>query len=320
MINRRQFLETTAALIGSSPVCSALAQQNETAEVFFSKEISPQSLIKMFKLVGGNLNGKIAIKLHTGEPHGPNIIPPSWVQKLQEQIPNSTIVECNVLYGSPRQTTKGHRETLKANGWNFSRVDIMDEDGEAELPSNGAKYVKSFRVGKNFLNYDSMLVLTHFKGHTMGGFGGSMKNIAIGCGSSGPEGGKAQLHGLLDHNGRWIRGEELMERMADGAKAITDHFGKKIVYINVLRKMSVDCDCAGTSAAEPTAPDIGILASTDLLAIDQASVDLIKALPEEQKRDLMERITSRKGLCQLSAMKERKIGHDQYKLIDIDKA
>ena len=312
MINRRQFLETTAALIGSSPVCSALAQQNETAEVFFSKDISPQSLIKMFKLVGGNLNGKIAIKLHTGEPHGPNIIPPSWVQKLQEQIPNSTIVECNVLYGGSRQTTKGHRETLKTNGWNFSRVDIMDEDGYAELPSNGAKYVKSFRVGKNLLNYDSMLVLTHFSG--------SMKNIAIGCGSSGPEGGKAQLHGLLDHNGQWIRGEELMERMADGAKAITDHFGKRIVYINVLRKMSVDCDCSGTSAAEPTTPDIGILASTDLLAIDQASVDLIKALPEEQKRDLMERITSRKGLCQLSAMKERKIGHDQYKLIDIDKS
>ncbi|WP_290097820.1 DUF362 domain-containing protein, partial [Turicimonas muris] len=127
-------------------------------------------------------------------------------------------------------------------------------------------------------------------------------------------------HGLLDHNGQWIRGEELMERMADGAKAITDHFGKKIVYINVLRKMSVDCDCAGTSAAEPTAPDIGILASTDLLAIDQASIDLIKALPEGQNRDLMERITSRKGLRQLSAMKERKMGHDQYKLIDINKA
>lgn len=135
MINRRQFLETTAALIGSSPVYSAFAQQNKTAEVFFSKEISPQSLIKMFKLVGGNLNGKIAIKLHTGEPHGPNIIPSPWVQKLQEQIPDSTIVECNVLYGSPRQTSKGHRETLKINGWNFSRVDIMDEDGEAELPS-----------------------------------------------------------------------------------------------------------------------------------------------------------------------------------------
>ncbi len=133
----------------------------------------------MFKLVGGNLNGKIAIKLHTGEPHGPNIIPSPWVQKLQEQIPDSTIVECNVLYGSPRQTSKGHRETLKINGWNFSRVDIMDEDGEAELPSNGAKYVKRFRVGKNLLNYDSMLVLTHFKGHTMGGFGGSMKTSPL---------------------------------------------------------------------------------------------------------------------------------------------
>ena len=200
-MNRRGFLKTTAAVVTTAHVSEALAQPTKQTEVFFTKEISP----------------------------------PAWVQKLQEYIPNSTIVECNVLYGSPRQSTAGHRQTLKTNGWTFSHVDIMDEDGEVELPSTGAKFVKSFKVGKNLLSYDSMLVLTHFKGHEMGGFGGSMKNIAIGCGSSGPEGGKAQLHGLLDHNGSWIRGEEFMERMADGAKAITDHFGKKIVYINVLR-------------------------------------------------------------------------------------
>lgn len=318
MINRRSFLKTTAAVAAVSPVHVALAQQTEQAEVFFTKDISPESIIKMYKLVSGNLDGKIAIKLHTGEPHGPNIIPPAWVQKLQEQIPNSTIVECNVLYGSPRQTTAGHRETLKTNGWTFSPVDIMDEYGEVVLPSKDAKYVKNFKVGKGLINYDSMLVLTHFKGHTMGGFGGSMKNIAIGCGSGGPEGGKAQLHGLLDHNGQWIRGNEFMERMADGAHAITDHFGKKIVYINVMRRMSVDGDCAGTSAAEPVAPDIGVLASTDILAIDQACIDLVKALPEAQKKDLMERIVSRSGLHQLTAMKERKMGTDNYKLINVD--
>ena len=168
-------------------------------------------------------------------------------------------------------------------------------------------------VGKNLLNYDSMLVLTHFKGHVMGGFGGSLKNIAVGCASG--KTGKAQLHS--DGTNLWAGGPLFMERMVEGGKAITTHFKGHMAYINVLRRMSVDCDCAGTSAAEPTAPDIGILASTDLLAVDQASVDMVYALPEQQRRDLVERIESRSGLRQLEYMETLGMGHARYDLVSL---
>ena len=261
-----------------------------------------------------NVRCKIAIKLHTGEPHGPNILPREMVRGFQANIPDSSIVECNVLYPSPRQTTEGHRETLRTNGWTFCPVDIMDEDGDVSLPIPGGKWLTELSVGKHILNYDAMLVLTHFKGHTVGGFGGSLKNISIGCASG--KLGKQQIH-QLPGDGTWPGGPLFMERMVEGGKAITNHFGQHITYINVLRNMSVDCDCAGLGAAAPTTPDLGIIASTDILAVDQASVDMVYALPEAQRRDLVERIESRSGLRQLEYMKLQGMGNNQYDLITV---
>lgn len=264
-VNRRQFIKAGSLALGSLAVHGLPLQARpaeDKATVYFTPEITTESLLRIYERVCAPLQGRIAIKLHTGEPHGPNILPRDMVRALQARIPKSSIVECNVLYPSPRQTTEGHRETLRTNGWTFCPVDIMDADGEVSLPIPGGRHLKEVAVGKNLLNYDSMLVLTHFKGHVMGGFGGSLKNIAIGCASG--KTGKAQLHS--DGTNLWAGGPLFMERMVEGGKAITTHFKGHMAYINVLRRMSVDCDCAGTSAAEPTAPDIGILASTGLLA------------------------------------------------------
>ena len=278
-----------------------------------SGEKDVEHLIQLYQKVNGDITGKVAIKLHSGEPHGPNIIPPSMVKPFKEQIPNSTIIEANTAYGGARSTTSRHRDTLKTNGWDFSTIDIIDEDGDVNFPVNGGLHLKEVAMGSHLTNYDSLVVLTHFKGHAMGGFGGSLKNIAIGCASGAK--GKLQVHGVQDY-GKWVNGELLMELMADSGKAICDHFGKHITFINVMRRMSVDCDCAGTSAAEPTMADIGILASTDILAIDQACVDLVYAAPDS--KDLRERIESRKGLRQLSAMNELKMGNKNYDLISIN--
>ncbi len=236
---------------------------------------------------------------------------------LQQHIPNSTLVETNTLYRGNRRTTAEHRETLKINGWDFCPVDIMDENGALMIPIKGGKRFKEMSVGKHMLNYDSMVVLTHFKGHASGGFGGSLKNIAIGC-ADGPI-GKKMIHAAPDdeHYELWLKGEPFQENMVESAKATIDYFGKRIVYINVLRNMSVDCDCAGIKAAPVKARNLGILASTDLLAVDQASIDMVYKLPEEELKDLRERIESRKGLRQLSYMKEMKMGNDRYELITV---
>ncbi len=294
-------------------------QTNETKNkpvVYFTEDISPEGLVKIYDKISQNIDGKVAIKFHTGEPHGPNILPVPMVKALWEHIPNSRLVETNVFYDSPRQTTKGHRETLKINGWTFTEVDIMDEDGTIMLPIKGGKHFKEMSMGSHILNYDSLVVLTHFKGHAMGGYGGSMKNIAIGMADG--KIGKKMIHQKGDN--QWgYTGGIFQERMAESAKATVDHFGDKIVYINVLRRMSVDCDCAGTSAAEPKAHDIGILASTDLMAVDQASLDQVYALPEHEGHDLKERIESREGLRQISYMKELGMGTGEYTLVNIDK-
>ena len=308
-----------APVVGSTKLETGMQSVGSHAKVYFTKKIDAKHLIMLYHLINESIYGKVAIKLHTGEKHGPNILPRDMVQALQAQIPNSTIVETNTLYQGDRYTTEGHLETLKVNGWTFCPVDIMDADGTVELPVRGGKHFKTVSMGKNIVNYDSMLVLTHFKGHAMGGFGGSMKNIAIGCADG--RIGKAQVHGVDKDNlpadwNVWPAKETLMENMAESAKATIDYFGKHIVYINVLRRMSVDCDCAGVIAAEPTIPDIGILASTDILAIDQASVDLVYA--EMNNMDLEERIESRHGLHQLTAMRELKMGNDKYELISVD--
>ena len=290
----------------------------EESTVYFTRDLSAEGLRKIFQRVAEPLTGKIGIKLHTGEPHGPNIIPRPWVKALiKNDLPEANIVETNTYYEGGRYTTERHRETLKTNGWTFCPVDIMDEDGTVALPVKGGKWFNEMYMGKNILNYDSLFVLTHFKGHTMGGFGGSNKNIGIGCADG--RIGKKMIHTAEGSSDMWsIAQEELMERMTESSKATVDHFKDHITFINVLRNMSVSCDCEGVDAAPVVTPNIGILASKDILAIDQASVDLVYALKEDEHHDLVERIETRHGLRQLTYMKELGMGNDRYKLIDID--
>ena len=286
--------------------------------VYFTRDLSAEGLRKMFSLVGEKITGRIGIKLHTGEPEGPNIIPRSWVEALvKNDLPEAVIVETNTYYEGDRYTTEQHHRTIKTNGWTFCPVDIMDEEGTAVLPVKGGKWFTEMHMGKNILNYDSLLVLTHFKGHTMGGFGGSVKNIGIGCADG--RIGKGMIHTAAGSDDMWsIAEEEFMERMTESAKAVVDHFGENICYINVLRNMSVSCDCEGIEAAPVVTPNIGIVASLDIFAADQASVDMVYALKEEEHHDLVERIESRHGLRQLSYMKELGMGNERYHLIDID--
>lgn len=290
----------------------------EESAVYFTRDLSAEGLRKIFARVSGNMTGKVGIKLHTGEPHGPNIIPHDWVESLiKKDLPEAAILETNTYYEGGRYTTEQHRETLKVNGWTFCPVDILDEEGTAALPVSGGKWFTEMHMGKNILNYDSLFVLTHFKGHTMGGFGGSNKNIGIGCADG--RIGKGMIHTTPGSEDLWdISKEEFMERMTESAKAVVDHFGQHISFVNVLRNMSVSCDCEGVGAEPVVTPNIGILASRDILAVDQASVDLVYALKEEDRKALVERMKSRHGLRQLTFMKELKMGNDRYQLIDID--
>lgn len=286
--------------------------------VYFTRDLSAEGLRKIYARISSCLTGKVGIKLHTGEPHGPNIIPRPWVEELiRKELPEAAIVETNTYYDGGRYTTEDHRETLKTNGWTFCPVDIMDEDGTTALPVKGGKWFAELEMGKNILNYDSLFVLTHFKGHSKGGFGGSNKNIGIGCADG--RIGKARIHTTPGSDDQWdISDEEFMERMTESAKAVADHFGEHISYINVMRNMSVSCDCEGTAAEPVVTPNVGILASLDILAVDQASVDLVYAMKEEEHHALVERIESRHGLRQLTYMKELHMGNDRYHLIDID--
>lgn len=290
----------------------------EESVVYFTKDLSAEGLRRIFERVSGGLTGKVGIKLHTGEKHGPNIIPRPWVESLvKNDLPDASIVETNTYYEGDRYTTEQHRETLKVNGWTFCPVDIMDEDGTVFLPVKDGKWFTQMSMGKNLTNYDSLFVLTHFKGHTQGGFGGSAKNIGIGCADG--RVGKAMIHTTPGSDDMWdIAKEEFMERMMESAKAVVDHFGEHITFVNVLRNMSVSCDCEGCAAMPVVTPNIGILASNDILAIDQASVDLVYALKEDEHKDLVERMESRHGLRQLTYMKELHMGNDRYHLIDID--
>ena len=306
-----------SAIGGMSEMCSISDLQRSKSQVFFTQNISSDGLLRIYSKISAGIKGKVAIKIHTGEPHDPNILPREFVKALQQNIPNSNLVETNTLYKGNRHTTADHRETLKINGWTFCQVDILDESGAVMIPIEGGKYFSEMSVGKHMLNYDSMVVLTHFKGHDMGGFGGSIKNIAIGCADGAI--GKRMIHGAkdVDDYQSWVLGDALMENMVESAKATIDHFSNRIVYINVLRNMSVDCDCVGVSAAPVKARDLGILASTDILAVDQASIEMVYKLPAAELHDLKERIESRKGLRQLSYMKELKMGNSEYELISV---
>lgn len=292
-------------------------RDGETSTVYFTRDLSAEGLRKLYARVNAGIGGKVAIKLHTGEPNGPNIIPRPWVQELIEQdLPDATIVETNAYYEGGRYTTEQHRQTIETNGWTFAPVDIMDEDGTAELPVVGGKWFDHMTVGSHLLDYDSLLVLTHFKGHAMGGFGGSNKNIGIGCADG--RIGKRDIHTRPGGSQWGIDMEELHERFSESSKATCDHFGEHITFINVLRNMSVSCDCEGTAAAPVVTPNIGILASTDIVAIDAASVDLVYALSEEDRHDLVERIETRHGHRQISYMRELGMGNWRYELVDVD--
>jgi uncharacterized protein len=331
-ILRRTFLKESAIALGGVALFNGIAQADTVqskSQVFFTRDISVSGLLSIYSKINQGMTGKVAIKLHTGEPHGPNLLPIELIRGLQPHIANSTIVECNVLYSSPRQKTETHRETLKTNGFDFCPVDIMDADGDAMLPVPGMReflngyspfaakkppftpgiHLTEIAVGKHLVDYDSLFVYTHFKGHTMGGFGGSLKNIAIGCASG--QVGKRQIHG-----DGWPRGPLFLERMVESGKGITEHFGSHITYINVLKNISVDCDC-DAHGAKPTCNDIGILGSCDILAIDKASIDLVYAQPEMQRHDIVERIESRDGLHQLEYMKALRMGNDQYELVTL---
>jgi uncharacterized protein len=332
---RRSFLKGGAVALGAfalgglKGVGSAFAATPTKSQVFFTRDISLKGLLRIYAQVNQGLTGRIGIKLHTGEPHGANLLPRELIKGLQAQVAKSTLVEANVLYPSPRKVTKTHQETLKINGFDFCAVDILDADGGVTLPIPGMRefldkysapsltqrpftpgvHLMEVTVGKNLLAYDSLLVYTHFKGHTSGGFGGSLKNIAIGCASG--QVGKRQIHGE-----GWPKGPLFLERMVESGKAVTSHFGPRITYVNVLKNISVDCDCNGRGA-KPTCDDIGILGSRDILAIDKASVDLVYALPKDQRRDIVERIESRSGLHQLEYMKVLQMGNEQYELIRV---
>lgn len=335
-LSRRALLKGIATAFGGAAIAdlrmdaAGTKQASAKSPVYFTRDLSVAGLLKIYAKINGGLTGKVAIKLHTGEPHGPNLLPIELIKGLQPQIRSSTIVGCNVLYPSPRQKTETHRETIKTNHFDFCPVDIMDAEGDAGLPVPGIKellaqdpsttvdgaplytpgqHLTEVAVGKNLLQYDSLFVYTHFKGHAMGGFGGSLKNIAIGCASG--KVGKAQVHGE-----GWPTGPLFLERMVESGKAITAHFGQHIAYVNVLKNISVDCDC-DAHGRPPTCKDIGILGSRDILAIDKASVDMIYQLPTGQRRDIVERIESRSGLRQLEYMKTLKMGNHQYELIEV---
>ncbi len=267
----------------------------DSSVVFFTRDLSEEGLKKIYDRVSSVLTGRVAIKLHTGEAEGPNIIPRPWVRELIEtRLPEAAIIETNTYYEGSRYTTEAHRKTLEINGWTFCPVDIT----------------------KSMLNYDSLLVLTHFKGHVMGGFGGSNKNIGIGCADG--RIGKKEIHSYPD-GGMWsIAEEELMERISESTKATVDFFAPHVCFINTMRNMSVSCDCEGPEAEPVVTPDVGFVASLDILAADSACMDLIYSLPDGGGKALIERVESRHGLRQLSYMKELGMGHDRYTLIDID--
>ena len=265
--------------------------------------------------IGVELPGKVAVKVHSGEVGNQNFIRPSFMKPMVDHV-KGTIVECNAAYEGKRNTTDAHWETMKLHGWtDIAPVDIMDEEGEMELPVPEGKRIQVNYVGAHLANYDSMLVLSHFKGHPMGGFGGALKNISIGIASSH---GKAYIHGSGKPEEIWTGDHDsFLESMADADKSIVKHFGDKIAFINVMRNMSVDCDCVA-KAADPCMKDIGILASLDPVALDQACIDMVYQSDDPGKAELIERIESRNGTLTIKAAEAVGVGTREYELVNVD--
>lgn len=285
------------------------------SKVYFTEDISSQSLQKIYHAVGVNLQGKVAVKLSTGEPGGHNFLKPEMIKALVQEL-NGTIVECNTAYGGKRCNTEDHWKVMKAHGFaDIAPCDIMDENGEIALPVNGGKHLKENYVGEHFKNYNSMLILSHFKGHLMGGFGGALKNMSIGIASSN---GKAYIHGAGDPAKIWsCEQDKFLESMAEACKSVIDYMGaENIVYINVANRLSVDCDC-DSNPKEPEMADIGIFASTDPVAVDQACVDAIYNSPDPGKAALIERMESRHGIHTVETAAALGLGSRQYEIVKI---
>ena len=285
--------------------------QDAPAKVYFISDISPEALIKAYEALGVELSGRVGVKMSTGESENSNYLRPALIGDLVHLV-NGTIVECNTAYGGSRASTAMHRQQAKDNGLlDMAELDILDEEGSMEIPIEGGQRIEVDYVGSHFANYDSYLVLNHFKGHAMAGFGGAIKNISIGFGSSM---GKVWIHsgGTRTSGSIWGETDPFLEAMADAAKGVDQYMGENIVYISVLNRLSVDCDCDG-SPAEPDMHDIGILASTDPLAIDQAAIDLVYLMPDSGS--LIRRIESRNGLHTLEAGESIGLGSRQYQLV-----
>lgn len=286
----------------------------EKAKVYMTKTMTPQALVKMYEALGISLNGKVAVKIHSGEVGNQNFIRPAFMEQMIHHV-NGTIVECNTAYEGKRDTTEAHKETMKLHGWSaIADVDIMDETDEIALPVANGFHLKENYVGANLRNYDSMLVLSHFKGHPMGGYGGALKNISIGIASSH---GKAHIHGVGDPQQIWTADHDsFLESMADAAESITTYFQDRIVYINIMMNMSVDCDCCAV-AEDPAIADIGILSSLDPVALDQACLDMVYHCDDPNKGHLIERIESRNGVHTIEAAEQLQIGSREYELIEV---
>ncbi len=286
----------------------------DTSIVYFTPDITSQNLVGIYKTLGKELPGKVAVKLHSGEPGGHNFLQPEFVKDLVDYV-NGTIVECNTAYEGRRNTTEEHLKAIKEHGFDkIAEVDIMDSEGQIELPVPSGKQIKINYVGSHLKNYDSMLVLSHFKGHQMGGFGGALKNLSIGVASSY---GKAYIHGAGEPEKIWTcEQDKFLEAMADADKSVMDYFNGKITFINVMNNMSIDCDC-NNNPAKPEIGDIGILASDDPVALDQACVDLVYRSDDKGKASLIKRIEEKHGIHTVEAAADLGVGSRKYKLIKI---
>lgn len=298
----------------ASPQTEPSTAETTLPKVYFYKEISSENLIKIYEALGRKAEGKVAVKLSTGEPGGHNFLQPALIKDLVQQV-GGTIVECNTAYGGGRSDTKSHLKAAADHGFTaIAPVVIMDAEGEAELPVKGGKHLTRDIVGKDFLNYDFVIILSHFKGHAMGGFGGAIKNMSIGIASSN---GKRLIHSAGASTTSWGNPaqDDFLESMAEAAKAVADHCGQNIIYISVA--ISVDCDC-DSSPADPQMGDIGILASLDPVALDRACTDLVRSSNDHGKIHLIERIDSRHGMHTLDHAEALGMGSQKYELVTLD--
>lgn len=286
------------------------------SKVYFTRIITPEKVLEMYEVLGKKLIGKIAVKLHSGEEGNQNFLKPDFWRAIIDKL-NGTVVECNTAYEGSRNTTEKHLKTIEKHGWSkYFDVDLMDAEGpDMILDIPEGKVIQKNYVGKDMENYDGMIVLSHFKGHPMGGYGGALKQLSIGCASSY---GKAYIHGAGEPEKIWTADHDLfLESMADAAKSVHEYFKGNIVYINVMKNMSVDCDCCAV-AEDPCMDDIGILISTDPIAIDQACIDLVYASNDKGRNHLIERIESRHGIHTIEAASALGYGSREYELIEID--